>query len=508
VTVLARTSWFAPAFGVGRTRYLLTLGALVLAYTGTAQLSYFLEFAGPVAGIAWLPVGVGIAFTYFGGLWLLPGVAIGDLLANDYAALPLGSAIGQSTGNVLEVAVATLLIHRLVRRGSPLDSAAGVCSLLVAISAGVAVSASVGTLSLFLGDVVSRADAGTVWGTWWLGDLCGALLVLPLALAWYPMSAMRWTAPRVLDAVGMIAAVTITSEVTSRSGQPLVYVIFPPLIWAALRFGQRGATLAICLMAGVTIVNTTHFDSVFVTKSLSHSVHAVQLFIIVSTVTTLFLAAAVTERRRSARDLARSRVRIVETARQERKRLERDLHDGAQQRLTWLAVSLHDAAVRSPARAGRILHHAEGEVEKAIDELRNLAHGLHPALTDLGLGPAVRSAALRTTIPVVSIDIPDVRVDERVEAAAYFVFAEAAANAQKHSGANSIRVAGAVSAHALRIEVADDGRGGADDDGSGIQGMRDRVETLGGTLVVESPPGRGTSVVATLPLSGRFERVR
>jgi signal transduction histidine kinase len=104
---------------------------------------------------------------------------------------------------------------------------------------------------------------------------------------------------------------------------------------------------------------------------------------------------------------------------------------------------------------------------------------------------------------MVSIDIPDVRLDERVEAAAYFVFAEALANAQKHSAAGSIRVSCALSPHALRLELADDGCGGADEDGTGIQGMRDRVETLGGTLAIESPPGRGTRIVATLPLEVR-----
>jgi signal transduction histidine kinase len=305
----------------------------------------------------------------------------------------------------------------------------------------------------------------------------------------------------------MIAAVAAFSEVPSRSQRPLVYIVFPPLIWAALRFGQRGATLAIGVAAGVTIVNATHFQGVFVSQSLSHSVHEIQLFIIVSAVTTLFLGAAVSERQRYARDLAKSRVRIVETARRERKRLERDLHDGAQQRLTWLAVRLHDAAEDS-GNGGRpgadVLRDAEDELDKAIDELRNLARGLHPTvLTDLGLAAAARSAALRTTIPVVSVDIPDVRMDERVEVAAYFVFSEAVTNAQRHSGAESITIRGQVSRDAVRVEIADDGRGGVDEDGSGIQGMRDRVESFGGTLTVESPVGVGTRIVATIPFATR-----
>ncbi len=493
-------------------RYVLTVAALALAYNGAAQLSYILEFAGPVAAIVWLPVGVGIAFTYFGGLMLLPGVAIGDLFANDYSALPLGSAIGQSAGNVLEVAVATLLISRLLRRGSPLESVTGVCLLLFALCAGVAVSATAGSLSLWLGGVVKADDLVTVWGTWWLGDMCGALLVVPLAIAWYPVGAIRRTPRRVLEAGAMIASVAALTELPSRSHRPLVYIVFPALIWAALRFGVRGGTLAVGVAAGVAIVNATHYDGAFVYHSMSHTVHAIQLFIGVSAVTTLLLAAAVFERKRFANELGRSRARIVEAAQDERKRLERDLHDGAQQRLTWLAVRLHDAADSSQATANPdagVLRDAEAELEKAIEELRDLARGLHPAvLTDLGLAASVRSAALRTTIPVVYVDLPDVRVDERVEAAAYFVFAEAATNAQKHSGAESIRVSGAVSPDALRIEIADDGRGGADEHGSGIQGMRDRVESFGGTFTIDSGAGLGTRVVATIPFAGRSGRDR
>jgi len=289
-------------------------------------------------------------------------------------------------------------------------------------------------------------------------------------------------------------------------------MVFPSLIWAALRFGSRGATLAICISAGVTIVTTTHHDGPFAYHSISHSVHALQLFVAVSAVSTLLLAAAVAERGRYVGELAQSRARILEATRQERKRLERDLHDGAQQRLTWLAVSLHDAAARSrrSERSGAAaLRHAETEVETAIQELRDLARGLHPAvLTDLGLGAAVRSAALRTTIPVVSVDVAEDRVDERVETAAYFVIAEAATNAQKHAGAQSIAITGAVEDGALRIGVADDGRGGADVDGSGIQGMRDRVESLGGVLSVESPVGVGTRISATIPVAKSPSRDR
>jgi signal transduction histidine kinase len=505
VTEIAARHRSSPRpLGLGPARYVLAVVALAVVYDGSAQLSYFLNFAGPVAAIVWLPVGVGIAFIYFGGLALLPGVAIGDLLANDYGTLPFWSAIGQSVGNVLEVAVAALLISHFARRGRPHDSVTGLCLLLLALSTGVAVSATVGSISLWLGGVITASDLGTVWRTWWLGDACGALLVVPAALAWSDAE-IRLSRGRALEAGAMIAGVAVLMEIPSQSHRSLVYIVFPALIWAALRFGARGATLAVGVAAGLVIVNSTSYHGAFVEGSLSHSVHTIQLFIGVSAVTTLLLAAAVAERRRFAAELARSRARIVDAGQQERRRLERDLHDGAQQRLTWLAVRLHRAAEVSQTTDGPdpdLLREAESELDKAIEELRTLARGLHPAvLTDLGLAAAVRSASLRTSIPVVAVDIPDVRLNERIEAAAYFVFTEAVTNAQKHSEAGSIRVHGTVSTDVLQIEIADDGRGGADQDGHGMQGMRDRVESLRGTLTVESEPGCGTRVIAAIPLA-------
>ena len=141
-------------------RHTAVPGALALAatYYGAAQLGYALEFAGPVGSVVWLPAGVGIAFVYFGGPGLWPGLVLGDLLANEYSAMPLGSAIGQTCGNVLEMLVAAWLLHRLVRRGSPLDSAGGIFRMLVALAAGTAISATVGPLSLLAGGVLSAEN--------------------------------------------------------------------------------------------------------------------------------------------------------------------------------------------------------------------------------------------------------------------------------------------------------------------------------------------------------------
>jgi signal transduction histidine kinase len=488
-----------------RIRWLAGSLALMLAYNGAAQLSFHLEFAGPVAAIVWLPVGVAIGFLYFGGLHLWPGALAGDLLANDYGALTVAAGLAQTVGNLLEVVVATTLIRRLVPRGSPLESIRGLGRLLVALAIGVAISATIGTLSLRLAGVVHMHNVATVWRTWWLGDFVGALVVVPLALAWYGPLPRNRSPARIVEAAAALTAVVVLSEISSRSHRPVVYVVFPALIWAALRFGPRGASLAIALAVGITISNTTHYLGPFAYHSITRSVLNTQLFVAVAALSSLYLSAVVSERERFARELSASRSRLMGAADVERRRLERNLHDGAQQRLTWLAVDLRRAAARArktPEDAPAVLEKAEEELELAIEELRDLAHGIHPSLlTDLGLATAVRGAALRSTVPITLVQLPDRRVDETAETTAYYVFAEAVANAQKHSHASAIDVSIAVRDGTLLVEVADDGVGGARERGLGLQGLRDRVETAGGRFWMTSAPGAGTVIGAAIPAS-------
>jgi len=485
-------------------RYAGKLLALVLTYAGAAQLSYQLEFAGPVAAIVWLPVGVGIAFLYLGGLALVPGVLVGDLLINDYTKLPALAAVGQSLGNVLEVVVAVVVLRRLVRRGSPLDTLVGAACLLVSVAIGTVVSATIGTLSLWLGDVLQRDTVASTWRTWWLGDAAGALVVVPLAIAWWEPRRPAITRARLVEAGVLFLALAALSDLSSRTDRPVVYVVFPLLMWAALRFGRRGATVAVTITVGFTIWNTTHSFGPFASRTLSRSVVDTQLFIGVAAISTLLLAALVSERDRFTRELAASRGRIVEAGQRERRRLEQDLHDGAQQRLTWLAAGLGRAgaiAREHPSHAPELFAEAEGQLRAALVELRDLAHGIHPAaLTELGLPGAITQTAARCTIPVRIVSLPARRVDGIAETTAYYVFAEAVANAQKHSSASSISVSAVAAERLLRLEVADDGNGGADPAGRGLQGLRDRVEGIGGTLRVTSPPGRGTAIEAAIPL--------
>ena len=504
----ARPRHWAQWLGSAPARYAVGVASLAGLYYASAKMGYLLEFAGPVAAILWLPVGVGIAFLYLGGLRYWPGVLIGDLFANNYMALPVGSALGQTCGNMLEVLLATVLLRRLVRRGSPLDSVSGVGWLVVAIVAGTALSATVGALSLLLGDVITWHAAPKVWRTWWLGDSSGALIVVPLALAWYRPLVRRRQRGRVLEAVAMVGTVIALAEFATRSHRPLTYLVFPVLIWAALRFGQRGATLAVAVTALFTVWNTIHYLGPFHFDSVTRSVLSAQLFIAVSALTTLSLAAVVSEREEFAGRLGASRLRLVAAADNARRRLEQDLHDGAQLRLTWLAVQLRDAAElsrRNPERAAVVIGEAEGELELAIDELREIAHGIHPAvLVDLGLAEAVKSLALQSIIPVTLVELPSSRLDETAETIGYYVVAEAIANAQKYSRASSIEVRIAAERDKLRVEVVDDGVGGAAErPGSGLEGLRDRAEATGGTMDLRSRADEGTQLAVVIPFSTR-----
>src|SRR3954451_21970001 len=466
-------------------RRVLVFVALPMVYYASAKLGYALEFAGPVAAIVWLPVGVAIAFLYLGGIQLWPGVVLGDLLSKDYGALPLGAALGQTIGNLLEVLVAVLLMRRLLGRASPLSSVPALARMLAALAAGTIVSASVGTTSLRLGGVITADEWTDLWRTWCLGDFAGALIVVPLAVAWVRADEHGGWRGRPFEAALVVAAVVVLTEIGFRGAAPLTYLVFPALIWAALRFGQRGATLAVAVATMVAVWDTSHYAGPFAFDSITRTVLNMQLYIAVAALSTFALAAVVTEREQFSTRLAASRVRLVKTGDAVRRGFERDLHDGAQQRLTAVAVMLGEAeeeSLANPERGAALSSAAREHLVVAIDELRRLAQGLHPSvLTELGLGRAIRDVASRSTVPVTIAELPDRRLDPTVEATAYFLFVEALTNAQRHAEATSVRVRFFVALEALHVVIADDGVGGAGEaPRSGLQGLRDRVEAVGG----------------------------
>ena len=210
-------------------------------------------------------------------------------------------------------------------------------------------------------------------------------------------------------------------------------------------------------------------------------------------------------------ELQDARSRIIAAADAERRRIERDLHDGAQQRLVALALNLRMAeqhAASGDPEAAELVRQAGEEANLALKELRDLARGIHPAiLTNRGLPAALEDLASRSTIPVEVVAAPDERLPDAVEAAAYFVVSECLANVGKHAQATAATVSMTADDGHLNVVVADDGVGGAElGNGSGIQGLADRVGALSGTISVDSQPGEGTRVAASIPLTEAAER--
>jgi len=595
---------------------------------------------------------------------------IGDLLVADFST-PWGTVLGQTVGNTLEVVVAAILFRRLAGRRTGLERVWDVLALVVCAAIGTLISATFGVVSLRLGHVIKAAEFGSVFRTWWLADFSGALVFAPLLLVWATRRSWRMPRIQLAEAVLLLAILIVLIEVPSQRDVP--YIVFPTLIWAALRFGPTGAATAVAIVSSLTVWNTAHGSGPFVRTSLTHSLLASQLFVAVAALTSLALAAVTAERsasenaqrtltdehaalrriatlvageaasqrvfeqvtaeaartigaaaaslarfdkddtvtfvggwsesgtlafpvdsrvalegtgvlaalrdsgkpqridryegrtgelverftsfgyssataapvklgaqvwgalvaagRRGAplpagaasrltdfadlvaqalanadayRKLAASRARIVEAADIERQRLERNLHDGAQQRLVSLALQLRlvKASLRKdPASAEARLAEAEGELEQALDELRELARGIHPAvLTDRGLAAALVAMAERASLPVELTRVPEDRLPDSIEAAIYYLVAEAITNVAKYAQATQASVAVDRSDGIATVVVSDDGVGGAEPkSGSGLVGLTDRVEALGGRLRIDSPPGRGTRITAEIP---------
>jgi signal transduction histidine kinase len=299
-------------------------------------------------------------------------------------------------------------------------------------------------------------------------------------------------------AAGTLAVYPLKTQVDVRS---LDAVYIPGVLFVSAKWGAR-IGLFCAALSGVV------FDMVHIPPTLGFGIPDAEAIVFVLVAAAAVFVAGLSERTRAAEERRRleaiARARMVVAADEERRRVVRDLHDGAQQRLVHAVITLklaQRALAGADEQAGDLVGEALDQAERANVELRELAHGILPsALTRGGLREGIDELVTRAPLPV-TVEVTGERFPAGIEATAYFVVSEALTNVVKHAHAERVEVAVRVQNGALEIEVCDDGIGGARSDGSsGISGLEDRVSVFGGSLVVESEPGRGTRVHASVPL--------
>jgi integral membrane sensor domain MASE1 len=243
----ARPTWQGLLVSGRSLRY--AAGVLVIAggYYAAAKGGLALLLTGP-AGAFWPATGVGIAVLYLGGWRWWPGVLLGDLLTREFT-LPLWAVLVETAGNLARALLAVVILQRLVGRRAAMDRLEQVGAVFLAVAVGEAVSATVAMLARQAGGLIEVSEMGVFWRSWWLGGLAGGLVVVPLALAWAHARAWRWRGRRVAEGAAMLAAVIGLSMVAFSADQPFTYIVFPAFIWAALRLGPQGATLAVAVGA-------------------------------------------------------------------------------------------------------------------------------------------------------------------------------------------------------------------------------------------------------------------
>jgi signal transduction histidine kinase len=663
----------------GLALYVCSVASLALAYYVAGRIGLELAYLDGAVAALWPPAGLGLAVLFLGGVRLWPGIVIGDLLLGDFST-PFATVVAQTVGNTLALVVAALVLRRLTGGRGELERVADVAALLACALLAAVISGAVGPLALRFGEVIEPNELGRVFRTWILGDASGVLVVAPALLTWATRGLQGIRRREALEGAFALVALVVLAELPPQRDVP--YIVFPVLLWAALRFGPRGAATAILVVCSITVWNTAQSEGPFVRESLTDSLLATQLFIAISAITALLLAAVTAERTRAARGLAAaesaqraladeqaalrriatlvagepspsrvfeqvteevgrllglpgasvmhydgvsaatvvgawsedgqprfpvgtkldldgdtvvakvvrsgsaqrveryeevrgtlaatvrsvgyrasvaapvsvggrlwgvlaaattsedalpeglerrlcdfaelvaqalanadayeklaaSRARVVEVGDGERRRLERNLHDGAQQRFVSVAIGLSVVGSKlenDPRAARELLATAQEDLAQGLADLRELARGIHPViLTERGLGPALDALLARAPVPVEIVEMPEERLTAQIEAAAYYVVAEAVTNVGKYAHASCATVGVTRSNGYATVTVSDDGVGGADpSQGSGLQGLAARVESLNGRLDVDSPPGRGTHVRAEIPLS-------
>jgi diguanylate cyclase (GGDEF)-like protein/PAS domain S-box-containing protein len=319
----------APARPAGRSalllRYAARLAAFTAVYVVAAKLGLSLAGMHDNVSLVWPATGIALATLVRAGYRFWPAVALGAFLANASTEVSVATAAGIATGNTLEALSGAYLLRRLLGFGPSLERLRDVLGL-VAVAAGLSptVSATAGVASLCLGGTAPWTAFGTLWWQWWLGDAMGALVVAPALLTWSARPAPPGPGPRLGEAAALLAGLAIVSGIvfagsltTDTPAYPLGFAILPFVVWAALRFGPRGASGATVLVSGIAVLGTVRYAGPFAGETLTESLLLLETFMAVVAVTGLVLGAMAVQRRRAELALQQSERRyrdLVENA--------------------------------------------------------------------------------------------------------------------------------------------------------------------------------------------------
>jgi signal transduction histidine kinase len=279
----------------------VTTALVALAYYLAGRLGLELAYLDGAVAALWPPAGLGLALLVLYGPRVVPGIVIGDLFLGDYST-PLGTVLAQTVGNTVALVVAAWLLLRLTHGRRGLDRVSDVVAFITSAVVAAVVSAAFGPTALRLGGVIPTAELGGVFRTWTLGDAAGVLVVAPAVLTWATFGIRGIRRRDLIEGAVLLVIVILLVELPAQRDVP--YVVFPALLWAALRLGPRGAATAILIVCAITVWNTAQNSGPFVRDSLTDSLLATQLFIATAAVTSLLLAAVTAERSRAARALA------------------------------------------------------------------------------------------------------------------------------------------------------------------------------------------------------------
>ena len=282
---------------------------IAAVYFGAAKLGLTMAFVAEQVTAVWPPTGIALAVLLGFGSRYWPGIALGAFLANVATNAPIATVFGITVGNTLEALIGARLLRRFVTFDLPLERLKSVLGLVVlAAVVSTMVSATIGVTSLCLGGVEPWAAYGPLWWVWWLGDATGDLVMAPVLLTWARTRRSHWPAGRPVEAGALIISLVIMTTVVfsgfiaqDSTTHPLIYFIFPFIIWAALRFGQVGTTTVTFIASGITIWGTVHGLGPFAKGNVNESLILLQFFMAVVAVTGLLLGAAIAETRRAER---------------------------------------------------------------------------------------------------------------------------------------------------------------------------------------------------------------